>query len=44
MVFQFASNEIRNNELMARLEKISDEIEILKSGMVAITITNDMKN
>ena len=33
-----------NNELMSRLEKITDEIEILKSGIVAITINEDMKN
>lgn len=44
MVFQFSGSEIRNNELMSRLEKITDEIEILKSGIVAITINEDMKN
>lgn len=44
MVFQFCGSEIRNNELMSRLEKITDEIEILKSGIVAITINEDMKN
>lgn len=44
MVFQFSGTEIRNNELMSRLEKITDEIEILKSGIVAITINEDMKN
>lgn len=44
MVFQFCGSEIRNNELMSRLEKITDEIEILKSGIVAITINKDMKN
>ena len=44
MVFQFSGSEIRNNELMKKKKKITDEIEILKSGIVAITINEDMKN
>ena len=42
IIFQFINNEDKNNELMERLEHISNEIEILKSGIVATSLDDKM--
>ena len=37
------SNEVqKNNELMERLENLSDDIEVLKSGLVATSLDDNM--
>lgn len=38
IIFQFTNDENTNNELMQKLENISDDIEILKSGVVATSL------
>ncbi|HSQ98037.1 MAG TPA: acetolactate synthase small subunit [Rickettsiales bacterium] len=38
IIFQFTNDEETNDELMKKLEDISEDIEILKSGVVAISL------
>lgn len=42
IIFQFINEEEVNNEIMDRLEHISDKIEILKSGIVATSLDDKM--
>ena len=44
IIFQFINEEEKNNELMERLENLTDEIEVevLKSGLVATSLDGNM--
>ena len=42
IIFQFINEEEKNNELMERLENLSDDIEVLKSGLVATSLDDNM--
>lgn len=42
VIFQFINDEEKNNELMERLEHITNDIEILKSGLVATSLDDKM--
>lgn len=42
IIFQFINEEEKNNELMERLENLTDDIEILKSGLVATSLDGNM--
>ncbi len=42
IIFQFINEEEKNNELMERLENLTDEIEVLKSGLVATSLDSNM--
>ena len=42
IIFQFINEEEKNNELMERLENLTDDIEILKSGLVATSLDSNM--
>lgn len=44
MIFQFTNEEERNNELMERLENLNADVEILKSGVVATSLDDNMDN
>lgn len=44
MIFQFTNGEERNSAMMKRVENITDEVEILKSGVVATSLDDNMKN
>jgi len=43
MVFQFTNEENRNEELLKRLEAIDSKLVILKSGVVATSIDENME-
>ena len=38
------NSEERNTEMMKRVENITDDLEILKSGVVATSLDDNMKN
>ena len=42
IIFQFINEEEKNNELMERLENLTDDIEVLKSGLVATSLDSNM--
>ena len=42
IIFQFINEEEINIELMVRLENLTDDIEILKSGLVATSLDSNM--
>ncbi len=44
MIFQFTNEEEKNEELTQRLENLSQNIEILKSGLVATSLDEKMNN
>ena len=44
MIFQFTNEEEKNEELTQRLENLSNNIEILKSGIVATSLDEKMNN
>lgn len=44
MIFEFANEEEKNQELMFRIEQITDNAEILQSGLVAISLDDNMDN
>lgn len=44
MIFQFTNSEEKNREMMKRVENITDDLEILKSGVVATSLDDNMKN
>jgi len=44
MIFQFANDEEKNVEFMKKLEELTDDAEILQSGLVAVSFDDDLQN
>lgn len=44
MIFQFANEEEKNMELMEKIEKLTNGAEILQSGLVAISLDDNLQN
>lgn len=44
MIFQFANEEEKNIELMEKIEELTNGAEILQSGIVAISLDDNLQN
>ena len=42
VIFQFINNEDRTNELMSIIEKMNTKVELLKSGLIATSLDDNM--